>query len=311
MPATLENVMEGSPKFRTLRLIWGRLILAFFRLFLYFLYKSRYRILKSTNMREAVWLWLRGSTLLRKLYEFPLARKPMTALSYLLVPAQRKRLLRVRTGPGADLVFEMNPRWEIHLWEGDYELSVQQVLVDRLRPGSVFYDVGAGFGFYSSLGARLGARTFAFEPDEENAKAVLHHAKLNSLAPQIEVVPSAVLAASGITYFERALQDRGHGNGLVSESSTSTTTVNSTSLDDFVVRHPLPHLIKIDVEGAESEVLKGAEGLFGRCRPTVICEAHDASNSLFVSSWLERKGYFVKHLGNRNDYPNHLVAEPE
>src|SRR5580692_2460818 len=187
MPATLENVMEGSPKFRTLRLIWGRLILAFFRLFLYFLYKSRYRILKSTNMREAVWLWLRGSTLLRKLYEFPLARKPMTALSYLLVPAQRKRLLRVRTGPGADLVFEMNPRWEIHLWEGDYELSVQQVLVDRLRPGSVFYDVGAGFGFYSSLGARLGARTFAFEPDEENAKAVLHHAKLNSLAPQIEV----------------------------------------------------------------------------------------------------------------------------
>jgi len=60
-------------------------------------------------MREAVWLRLRSSTMLRKLSEFPLAHKAMAILSYLLVP----HLLRVRTGPGADLILEMNPRWEV------------------------------------------------------------------------------------------------------------------------------------------------------------------------------------------------------
>jgi len=262
-------------------------------------------------MRETLWLWLRGSAFLRKLYEFPLARKPMTDLSHLLVPSRRKRRLRVRRGPGIGLMFEINPRWEIHLWEGDYELAVQQFLVDRLMPGAVFYDVGGGFGFYSSLAARLGAQVFAFEPDEENAKSLRHHAELNALTPKIEIVRLAVLAVSGVTHFEPASQERGHGNGQVSEGGGQAITVHCTSLDDFVGLNPLPNLIKIDVEGAESEVLKGAEDLFDRCRPSVICEAHDVVNALFVSDWLVRKGYSVEYIGNRSEYPAHLVATPQ
>jgi FkbM family methyltransferase len=197
-----------------------------------------------------------------------------------------------------------------HFWEKDDELSVQHVLVGQLGPGSVFYDVGAGFGFYSLLGARLGAQTYAFEPDEESANALRHHTKLNSLMPKIELVRSAVLAASGVAFFDGATPDRGHGKPLVPDYPGSSITVPLTSLDDFVIQHPLPTLIKIDVEGSELEVLKGAEGLFSRCRPTVICEIHSASNSLFVSSWLERKGYLVKHLGTRSEYPYYLVAKP-
>jgi FkbM family methyltransferase len=259
-------------------------------------------------MREALWLWLRGSEWLRKLYELPLARKPMTSLSHLLVPSRRKRRLRVRSGPGMGLMFEINPRWEIHLWEGDYELAVQQFLVDRLMPGAVFYDVGGGFGFHSFLAARLGAHVFAFEPDEENAKSLRHHAELNALTPKIEIVRLAVLATSGVTHFEPAPQERGHGNGQVSEGGGHAITVHCTSLDDFVGLNPLPNLIKIDVEGSESDVLKGAEELFDRCRPSVICEVHDAANALFVSEWLKRKRYSVEYIGNRSEYPVHLVA---
>lgn len=259
-------------------------------------------------MRETLWLWCRRSALLRKLYKFPLARKPMTDLSYLLVPSRKKSLLRVRRGPGIGLMFEINPRWEIHVWEGDYELAVQQILVDRLMLGTVFYDVGAGFGFYSSLAARLGARVFAFEPDEENAKSLRRHAELNALTPRIEIVRVAVLATSGVTHFEPAPQERGHGNGQVSEGRGQSIIVHCTSLDDFVSLNPLPNLIKIDVEGSESDVLRGAEELLDRCRPSVICEVHDAANALFVSDWFEGKRYSVEYIGNRGEYPIHLVA---
>jgi len=262
-------------------------------------------------MRETVWLWLRGSTLLRKLYEFPLARKPMTGLSYLLVPSRRKRRLRVRSGPGRGLMFEINPRWETQVWEGTYELAAQRVLVDRLVHGGVFYDVGAGCGFYSLLAARSGAQVFAFEPDDENTNSLRHHAGLNGLTSRIEIVRLAVLATSGVTQFEPAPQERGHGNGQVSEGRGAAITVRCTSLNDFVDLNPLPNLIKIDVEGAESQVLKGAEKLFDRCRPSVICEVHDAANGLFVSDWFRGKGYSVEYIGNRSGYPAHLVAMPQ
>jgi len=175
----------------------------------------------------------------------------------------------------------------------------------------VFYDVGAGFGFYSSLAARLGAQVFAFEPDEENAKSLSRQAELNALTPRIEIVKLAVLSTSGVTRFEPAPQERGHGNGQLSERCEQAITVQCTSLDDFTGVNPLPDLIKIDVEGAESEVLKGAEALFNRCRPSVICEVHDASNALFVSDWLQKKGYSVEYIGNRSEYPAHLLATPQ
>ena len=79
-------------------------------------------------------------------------------------------------------------------------------------------------------------------------------------------------------------------------------------LDDFADLNPLRNLIKIDVEGSESAVMKGTEELFDRCRPSVICAVYDTAHALFVSCWLERKGYSVEYIGNRNEYPAHLVA---
>ena len=97
---------------------------------------------------------------------------------------------------------------------------------------------------------------------------------------------------------------------LVRKPREQTITVYCTSLDNFAGVNPGLDLIKIDVEGAVSEPLKGAEALFNRCRPSVICEVHDASNDLLVSDWLEDKGYSKEHIRNRSEYPTHLVATP-
>lgn len=265
-------------------------------------------------MREAVWLRLRRSRLLRRLYEVPFVAKPMKSLSHLLVPSQATRKLRVRSGAAQGLIFELNPRWETHLWEGLHEVEDQAFLAERIKPGHIFYDVGAGFGFYSVLAARLGAHVFAFEPDTQNAESVRRHAKINSLESSIELVQEVVSSKSGVAQLEPAEQQRGHGNGHVRRSDAKalgqTQAVKCTSLDDFSMNLPPPDVLKVDVEGYETEVFKGAEDLFGRCRPYVLCEVHDPENASFVESWLRERNFSVNWVESVDGYPRHIIARP-
>jgi len=239
---------------------------------------------------------------------------PMKSLSYLLVPSQGMRRLRVRSGPGRGLLFELNPRWETPTWDGSYELEVQRVLQERLKPGSVFYDVGANIGFYSLLAARQSAQVFAFEPDVQNAKSLERHVSLNSLGAKIEVIRAAVFSTSGFVALEPADSARGHGNAHVgpdTEHSHPTVKVPCTTLDDFAREHVVPDTIKIDVEGAESNVLKGAEELFTQSRPHLICEVHDPANASFVEAWLKTRGYELRWLDTNDGFPRQLLAAPK
>ena len=239
---------------------------------------------------------------------------PMKSMSYLLVPSQEMRTLRVRSGPGRGLLFELNPRWEIPTWDGSYELEVQRVLQERLKPGSVLYDVGANIGFYSLLAARLGAQVFAFEPDVHNAESLARHARLNSFGAKIEVIRAAVFSTSGFVALEPAGSARGHGNahvGTNTQHSNPTVHVPCTTLDDFAREHIVPDTIKIDVEGAESNVLEGAEKLFTHYRPHLICEVHDPANASFIEPWLKTRGYELRWLDTNNSFPRQLLAAPK
>jgi len=238
----------------------------------------------------------------------------MRVLSHLLVPVHGKRKLRVRSGPGKGLLFELNPRWETRMWEGDHELAAQQVLQRELKPGSIFYDVGANFGFYSLLAARAGAQVFAFEPDVQNAESLECHASLNSLEAKIEIIRAAVFSASGSILLEPADFRRGHGNahvGTARDPSRATIEVPCTTLDDFSRGHAVPQVVKIDVEGAESEVLKGAEELFSNSRPHLVCEVHDPLNDAFVEAWLETRDYRFRWLDGSEEFPRQLLATPK
>jgi FkbM family methyltransferase len=160
----------------------------------------------------------------------------------------------------------------------------------------------------------LGAQVFAFEPDVPNADSLARHARLNSLGAKIEVIRAAVFSTSGFVALEPADSARGHGNahvGTDTEHSSPTVQVPCTTLDDFVREHIAPDTIKIDVEGAESNVLEGAEQLFTHSRPHLICEVHDLANAAFIEPWLKTRGYELRWLDTNNRFPRQLLAAPK
>jgi FkbM family methyltransferase len=207
----------------------------------------------------------------------------------------------------------LNPRWETAAWEGDYEQAVQEYFQKQLKSGCVFYDVGANFGFYSLLAARQGAQVFAFEPDIQIAESLERHACLNSLKARIEIIRAAVYSTTGSIALDPASCQRGHGNahvGVALDPSHPTLQVPCTTLDDFARKHTAPDIVKIDVEGAESEVLKGAKKVFAESRPHLLCEVHDRANASFVEAWLKDQGYDIRWLDESGKLPRPLLATP-
>lgn len=265
-------------------------------------------------MREKVWLRLRSSQWLRRLSELPAIGAAMKSASLLLVPSHSIRFCEVRGGAGAGLIMELNPRWQLSTWEGRYEQAMQQVLAEHLGPGKVFYDIGAGIGFYSCLAARLGATVYAFEPDAQNADLVEKHAELNKLSGNLKVVRMAASSKSGPVNLRPPAASRltSHANSVVvEEACEDTIQIESVRLDEFANEYPRPTLCKLDVEGHESEVLKGSDSVFRSVRPLVLCELHDAQNESFVGSWLVERGYQLTWLETGDSFPKHLYAAPK
>lgn len=229
------------------------------------------------------------------------------------MPSASRRRLRVQSGLGAGLWLELNPRWESEIWRGTYEAAVQQAIEPLLQPGITFYDVGCGPGFFSLLAARRGCHVFAFEADERILEKARRHAAWNQLEPRIRFVHSAVYSYSGTICIRPATHDRGHGNAQVQPGDTegdTTQVIPCTTLDDFAAGHPAPDVVKVDVEGAESEVLKGAERIFRSCCPVLLCEVHDAEQRRAVEGWLGERDYDWRWLEPDEQLPRHLLATP-
>ena len=158
------------------------------------------------------------------------------------------------------------------------------------------------------------ARTiFAFEADPENAERVETHVRRNDLG-QIQVFSCAVWSSDGQLSFERASAGSSRNQGRIAAISARTKqdaiVVESVSLDNFANGHLLPTLIKIDVEGAEAQVLRGCDRIFARSRSTVISEVHHCQAEGHVRAWLSQRGYSLEWLGGSAKFPRHLLAMP-
>jgi len=156
-----------------------------------------------------------------------------------------------------------------------YEPPLTDLFLRNLKKGDVFVDVGANIGYFSMLAAsRIGpnGRVFAFEPFSQNVK-LLHLSKRANRFEQVEIFPLA--ASSGRQLY---LYDNAGTNGFISPLSDDfravmqSTIVFSMSLDELLKDVARVDFLKVDVEGAEYLVLRGAETIVHRHLPAIVSE---------------------------------------
>lgn len=175
-------------------------------------------------------------------------------------------------------VLRLDPR--CRFLDDSYEPEVWSWLKQRLNPGDVMLDVGAQFGLYAMLAARVtgpGGKVHAFEPAPDSQAVMRRHLKLNGLADAVTLVPAAASTDSG----EAVLHMAGtHPSNTLAPTGADPVAlkpvkVRVVSLDDYCREQNItPKLVKIDVEGWELNVLKGATGLLANPATIFLVEMH-------------------------------------
>jgi FkbM family methyltransferase len=208
----------------------------------------------------------------------------------------------IRLAPGTPPLDHVHAQ---RILRGNLEIPVQEALRRTLTPGATFYDIGANIGFFALLAARLvgpHGHVVAFEPVTESAASLRGSAASNGFT-WLAVRDEAVGAAAG--YASLCVVDDPAWSHLSSRGRHARTQredrVPVVALDDLVHmgRLPPPDVIKIDVEGAELEVLAGMSSLLAHHRPLLICELH-ATNAEFDAAMLSH-GYTTENLDGPAD----------
>jgi FkbM family methyltransferase len=220
--------------------------------------------------------------------------------------------VQIQHGPSEGLWIRVNPRTGQNVQKGIGEPQVQKALMDHLRPGMTFYDVGANIGFFSLMAARLvgpQGRVVSFEADPEIADRLRENLARNQFM-NAQVEQKAVWSESAAVSFERVdpntSPDRGLGHVSKDGTLSDTITVEAVSLDQYTTSHPPPDFLKCDVEGAEVAVFQGASRLFSGKSPILLVEMHSPENRGALLDKFTAHGYRCQNLDE-----NHVLALPQ
>jgi FkbM family methyltransferase len=204
-----------------------------------------------------------------------------------------------------------------HAYFGLYDQALTRQLQRILKPGGVFYDVGANIGFFTLWGARCVGSTgevHAFEPVPANRQRIeatiaangLKHVAVNGAAVSDEIGTLTL-------YLPESVTNSGWASVVPSERRTVAIDVPTTTLDDYVLGgegRRMPNLIKIDIEGSEPRALSGMRRMLAAAdAPDLIIEVNpyllgrsDSSPAALVDP-LVAAGYHVFLIDERGLSP--------
>lgn len=204
------------------------------------------------------------------------------------------KVFRVIKGSLKGLKLKVTDLVHLSVFYRSYEPDKQQAFRLLVKPGDTFFDVGANIGLHSYFIARgyPGAKIYSFEPFPDNVAYIKDALNRNSFS-NIQVVEAAVAAEGGEAFFE---DGDDCAKGKLSDKQTSRK-VKLVSLDEFASNSKIwPDILKVDVEGAESEVLRGAEKVIANKKPVFIIELHNPAQDLKVSEFLDQHQYEIYRL---------------
>lgn len=205
------------------------------------------------------------------------------ALNQRLAPPERFVVARLKPGFRMKLDLQDQVQRQIYFY-GDYDERYEADMVRRLvDPGESFWDIGANIGYFSLLAATALQNTgqvVAFEPGNAAHARLTENIALN---PYRNILPQKLAVSDqngeAILYLAGDSADGGATLYGSSPERTIQEPVQKISLDEFGGQTELkaPDFLKIDVEGAELLVLRGAAGLLAQARPLVLLEMKEAT----------------------------------
>lgn len=145
-----------------------------------------------------------------------------------------------------------------NIYAGLHEFSDMAFALHLLRAGDLFVDVGANVGTYTVLAAAVGARAIAFEPIEKAFAQLNLNVRINDFDGLVDTLRIGVGSIQGIRKITTQLDTVNHFVANDERLCSGTCEVTVETLNR-VLADKNPTLMKIDVEGAESEVLAGAD----------------------------------------------------
>lgn len=180
-------------------------------------------------------------------------------------------------------------------WLGTLERGKLARFAGFLRPGATVWDIGANVGLFTlpaALGVGTAGRVIAFEPFPRNLEHLERHLALNALR-HVTVVAAAVGAEAGTV-----AMSEGDSPSEFHADPSGTWRVPAVTLDGWRrdTGEPLPDVVKIDVEGAEADVLRGGRESFARARPTIFLALHGEAARATCGELLRGWGYRISSL---------------
>ncbi|MDE1174126.1 MAG: FkbM family methyltransferase [Parvibaculaceae bacterium] len=224
--------------------------------------------------------------------------KSLVNLAKRLLDSKPDAALAITTAPSIapEASFQIPKFWETSYWEP----TVQMPIRDYVRPGDVVFDVGANAGALSMLMSRLvGPKGIvcSFEASPRIIDKTVYNLTTAGCS-NAHVYYRAVYHTSNeiVTLYPGTHLNDSIYNDLGAEGGAKYE-VETLALDDFIeATNLVPKLIKMDIEGAELDALKGMARLFEYSKPILILEG--SPSDMRCHEYLTSKGYKAVDLAN-------------
>ena len=166
-------------------------------------------------------------------------------------------------------------------YSGWYELPVVRAVVPFLGPDTVFVDVGANIGQYTLLASPFVRQVIAFEPNPATYALLEGNVRRNRLR-NVSLYQAAVSSSDGEAFIFDS--DPGNHGGASMQGAEGGKRITTRALDSVLDERACKEgrlFLKVDVEGAELDVLRGAAPLIEMCKPTILVEVLETNQNRF------------------------------
>lgn len=211
-------------------------------------------------------------------------------------------------------IINLLPRFSGLDWE-TAEGKLYRLVSEKISPGDVFVDVGAHIGTYSVIASKKGCKkVIAYEPSFFTRNLLRKSLKINNVMRTVDVRSTCLSNCAGERDFY-FLPGKAEGKcGLLKVNGFSKTKVRVDTLDNECDKLGIiPDHIKIDVEGTEFDVLKGADSILRQYKPSLFLSLHPGALTKLkikpemILEYLTQRGYSWKVIDCSHEM--HIFAE--